>query len=336
MSDFLKKTLILARKGEPLAYPNPLVGAILVKNGKIIGQGYHKKFGSPHAEVVAINNCVKKGNNPENSTLYVNLEPCSHHGKTPPCTNLIIEKGIKKVVFAVKDPNPKVKGLEVLKKIGIETTYGQLAKTATELNKVFFKYQKTGLPYLTLKIASSYNFKIWSPKITKITGLESQKFTHRLRAKSTSVLTGINTILKDDPLLTTRLVKGENPTPIILDGSLKIPPKSNVLKNKKTIICTEKKSSKKNVLTFTTLSNLKPILKKLATLGHTNILVEGGQKITSSFLQQKLADKIIIFISDKKLGQQGLRAILPKTLPNLKITDIKKIGEDIVMELRNL
>lgn len=333
MSNFLKKTLTLAKKGIPLAYPNPLVGAILVKNGKIIGEGYHKKFGNPHAEVVAINDCIKKGNNPKNGTLYVNLEPCSHYGKTPPCTDLIIKKGIEKVVFAVRDPNPQVKGFEKLKKSGIKTVYGQLTKEATILNKVFFKYQKTGLPYITLKLAVSADLKIWSPKTTKITGLESQKFVHKLRAESTSILTGINTILKDNPLLTTRLIKGRNPTPIILDSKLRIPKTSRILRNKETIICTEKKSSNKNILTFKTLSSLKPILKKLATLGHTNILVEGGQKIASSFIKQKLVDKIIILISDKELGKTGLPAFLEKTLTNLKLTEVKNAGKDTIIEM---
>jgi len=333
MSDFLKKTFKLAKKGIPSAYPKPLVGAILVKNGKIIGQGYHKKFGGPHAEVIAIKNCIKNGNNPKNSTLYVNLEPCSHHGKTPPCTDLIIRKGIKKVVFAVKDPNPKVKGLEQLKKAGVEVDYGQFAREATALNKPFFKYQKTGLPYITLKLATSSDFKIWSSKIKKITGNEAQKFTHKLRSNSTSILTGINTILKDNPWLTTRLVKGNDPTPIILDSSLKIPKNSHVLINKKTIICTEKKSNKENILSFKSLSNLQPVLKKLAKLGHTNILIEGGQRIASSFIKQNLADRIIILISDKKLGKTGLPALMEKTMPNLKIIEIKKIGKDILIEL---
>jgi len=340
---FIKETFAIAKKAKSLTYPNPLVGALLVKNGNIIGEGYHKKYGGPHAEVEAINDCIHKKNSPKGSILYVNLEPCSHHGKTPPCTELIIRSGIKKVVFSLVDPNPKVNGIEELKKAGVETICGILEKEARELNKAFFKYQETAMPFVTLKIASSIDFKIWSPTITKITGKISQKFTHGLRSKSTSVLTGIGTILKDNPYLTVRLVKGKNPTPIILDSTLRIPLTSNVLKQKNAIICTTiSKSPKKTqlenlgikILTFKTLSNLKPILKKLANLGHINILIEGGQKIISSFLKQNLADEIMLFIANKKLDNNGLEAVLPKSLSTLQIKAFKKLGRDILIIIK--
>jgi diaminohydroxyphosphoribosylaminopyrimidine deaminase/5-amino-6-(5-phosphoribosylamino)uracil reductase len=341
---FIRETFTIAKKAKSLTYPNPLVGALLIKNNEIIGEGYHKKYGGPHAEVEAINDCLHKGNSPKDSTLYVSLEPCSHHGKTPPCTDLIIKSGIKKVVFPFMDPNPKVNGLEELKKAGIETTCGILAHQARSFNQAFLKHQTTGMPFVTLKIASSIDFKIWSPEITKITGLESQKFVHELRSKSTSVLTGIGTILKDNPYLTVRLVKGKNPTPVILDSTLKIPLKSNVLKQKNTIICTTIKNSPKKeqlkklgikILTFKTLSNLKPILKKLADLGHINILVEGGQKIINSFINQNLTDRILLLISDIELGEYG-PATLPKSLPNFEITNTKKLKKDIMLELRQI
>lgn len=342
---FIRETFAIAKKAKSLTYPNPLVGALLIKDNEIIGEGYHRKYGDPHAEVEAINNCIRRGNSPKDSTLYVNLEPCSHHGKTPPCTDLIIKNGIKRVVFAIRDPNPKVNGLEELKKAGIETVSGILEKEAQDFNKAFLKHQKTGMPFVTLKIASSIDFKIWSPKITKITGPRSQKFVHKLRSRSTSVLTGIGTILKDNPYLTVRLVKGKNPTPIILDSTLKIPLTSNVLKHKNAIICTTIVASPKKaqleklgikILTFQTLSNLKPILKKLADLGHINILVEGGQKTINSFIEQNLTDRILLLISDVELGKSGLPAILPKSLPNFEITDTKKLGKDIMLNLRQI
>ena len=338
----MRETFALAKKAKSLTYPNPLVGALLIKDSEIIGEGYHKKYGSAHAEVEAINDCIHKGNSPKESTLYVSLEPCSHYGKTPPCTDLIIKSGIKKVVFAMTDPNPKVNGFETLKKAGVEVIRGILEEEAENLNKAFLKFQKTGLPFITLKIASSIDFKIWSPEVTNITGAESQKFVHGLRSRSTSVLTGIGTIKKDNPYLTTRLVKGKNPTPIILDSKLEISPTSNVLRQKNAIICTTvEHSSKKTqleklgarILTFKTLSNLKPILKKLASIGHINILVEGGPKITDSFIKQNMTDRILLLISNIKLGESGLAATFQNSIPNMEIINTRKLGKDIMLEL---
>lgn len=338
MSKYLKKTLELAKKGRGKVSPNPLVGAVLVKNGKIIGQGYHRGFGKPHAEVEAISACK----NHRGATLYVNLEPCSHHGKTPPCTDLIIESGIKEVVCCTRDPNPRVKGLEKLKKAGIKTSVGLLEEEALALNAPFLKYQKTGLPYVTQKIASSSDFKIWSPTCKTITGKMSRAYVHILRSHVDGVIVGINTVLKDNPKLTVRHIKGKNPTRIILDSKLQIPLKSKVLADSNVIICTTvKKSPKKSrleksgatVLTFPTLKKLRPVLKALSSLGKINLLLEGGQKLNTSFLKQNLSDRILLFISDKTLGEKGLEAISKNTLPNLKLTCKTKIGEDTLLEL---
>lgn len=334
---YLEKTIQLAKKGRPYTSPNPLVGAILVKNGKIIDQGYHKGFGKPHAEVEAISKCK----NPRGATLYVNLEPCSHHGKTPPCTDLIIKSGIKEVVCCICDPNPKVKGFQTLKKHGIKVTTGILEKEALELNAPFFKHQKTGLPYITLKIASSIDFKIWSEDCKTITGPMSRKYVHVLRSHVDGVIVGINTVLKDNPQLTVRHLKGRNPTRIILDSKLRIPLKSKVLKDSNVIICTTRAAAKQRlkkknkiekkggqILTFPTLKNLKPVLKRLASLGKINLLVEGGQKLNTSFLKNNLADKILLFISDKTLGPKGLAAFQENSLKNYQLEESLKFGED--------
>ncbi len=313
---YIKQALQLAKKADPS--PNPQVGAILVKNGKIIGQGCHKKYGGPHAEVEAFNSC--KGD-PKGSTLYVTLEPCSHYGKTPPCTDLIIKKKVHEVVIHKLDPNPKVHGIEKLRKAGIK---------ARVLN-----------PYITLKIASSIDFKIWSPTQTKITGKKSRKLAHKMRAKSDAILVGIGTILQDNPRLDVRLVEGPNPAKIILDSHLRIPLNAKVLKEGKTIICTTIKKSQKHtkleklgaqILTFPTLKNLKKVMQKLTSLGYERILVEGGQKISTSFLSSGLVDELKLFIANKKLGETGLETI-SKGLPRLKIKKINKCNSDIVLEI---
>ncbi|EKD48227.1 MAG: hypothetical protein ACD_65C00057G0001 [uncultured bacterium] len=337
---YLAKCLTLAKKGRPITSPNPLVGAVLVKNGKIIGQGYHRSFGKPHAEVEAISSCK----NPRGATLYVNLEPCSHHGKTPPCTDLIIKSGIKEVVYCTRDPNPRMQGSEILKKHGIKTQTGIFEKEARELNAPFFKHQETGLPYITLKIASSMDFKIWSPTCKTITGPMSRKYVHLLRSHADGVIVGINTILKDNPHLTVRHLKGRDPTRIILDGKLRIPLNSHVLSDPNVIICAteaeaKRRLNKKNklekqgikILTFPTLKNLKPILKKLASIGKINILVEGGRQLNTSFLEANLPDKILLFISGKQLGPRGLDAFSGSSLKNYRLKESIKFGGDSLL-----
>ncbi|OIP81408.1 riboflavin biosynthesis protein RibD [Candidatus Peregrinibacteria bacterium CG_4_10_14_3_um_filter_44_21] len=335
---FIETALKLAQKAGPLTYPNPKVGAVIVKNGKIIGRGYHKKFGMPHAEVEAFNNCIM---DPSGGTLYVTLEPCSHHGKTPPCTDLILSKKIKRVVCSSLDPNPKVEGAKILKEAGLEVSIAARNKEAIEINKAFFKYQQTRLPYITLKIASSMDFKIWSPRVAKLTGKKSLKLVHELRAQVTSILVGINTILKDDPKLNVRLVKGRSPAKIILDSKLKVPLKAKALTDKNVIICTEVKSSPKRsqlesmgirILTFPTLQSLRKVMEKLARLGHINILVEGGQRISSSFMAQGLADKLILFVANKSLGGTGLEAITNKSIPAFKLTKVASCEQDTLLE----
>ena len=315
MSKYIKKALDLAQKANP--YPNPQVGAILVKDGKIIGQGMHKKFGGPHAEVEAFHNCKT---DPKGATLYVTLEPCSRYGKTPPCTDLIIKKGIEKVICGRRDPSQE--GAKKLRKAGIKT--------------------RILLPHITLKIASSIDFKIWSPTCTKITGKTSQKYVHKLRAKADAILVGINTILTDNPQLNVRLSQGPNPTKIVLDSKLRIPLKAKILQEGEVIICTTVKSSQKRthleklgtkILTYPNLHNLKPVLTRLTSLSYEKILVEGGQQISSSFLRENLANEVLLFISDKKLGKTGLEAIMPSSLQHLKITKTSKIGKDTLITM---
>lgn len=362
---YMRIAFALAKKGNPS--PNPYVGAVIVRNEKIIGKGYHKKAGMPHAEVKAIANqeevlaSLKKGicSSLENkefakgATMYVNLEPCNHYGRTPPCTDAIIKAGIKKVVFGMNDPNPNVRGggEEELRKNGIEVKKGVLENEAKKLNEVFIKYTKTKMPFVVLKIAMSMDGKIATKTGDSkwITSEKTRKYVHKLRSKYDAILVGINTILKDNPLLTTRINGKKNPIKIILDSKLRIPISANVI-DSNLIMATSKKYNvkKKRILESkgakiivcgknTIL--LKILLRKLGKLGITSVLVEGGSEIHGSFFDEKLVDKIILFYAPKIIGGKEAKiAIGGKGIENMnsaiRIKDLKmkKIDEDFVFE----
>ncbi|MBI3192960.1 MAG: bifunctional diaminohydroxyphosphoribosylaminopyrimidine deaminase/5-amino-6-(5-phosphoribosylamino)uracil reductase RibD, partial [Ignavibacteriae bacterium] len=220
---YIKQCLTLARKGAGSVSPNPMVGCVIVKNGKVIGTGYHQKFGEPHAEVHAINSAKESVNG---ATVYVNLEPCNYFGKTPPCTKLLIKSKIKRVVVGMLDPNLKVsgKGINQLQKAGIEVIAGVLEDEAKKLNEAFTKYIQTNRPFVTLKIAQTLDGKIADKnrKSQWITGAASLKYVHQLRVENDAVLVGAGTIKADDSLLTVREVEGRNPIRIIIDGNFNV------------------------------------------------------------------------------------------------------------------
>ncbi|RKY81423.1 bifunctional diaminohydroxyphosphoribosylaminopyrimidine deaminase/5-amino-6-(5-phosphoribosylamino)uracil reductase RibD, partial [candidate division KSB1 bacterium] len=338
MSDefYMNRALSLAKRGRGFVSPNPLVGAVIVKNGKIISEAYHKKFGSHHAERAAILKC-----NPHDlkgSTLYVNLEPCSHFGKTPPCTQIIISAGIKKVVIGQKDPNPLVngKGIKILQEHGINVKTGVLEKECIELNEVFNKYMLKNEPYITLKIAQTIDGMIATKKgMSKwITCEESRKKVHKLRRDHDAVLVGISTVLTDDPQLTVRKVKGST-CRIILDSKLSIPFNSAVVKSAEsveTIIVTTNDSSrqkesklvsagckvwrvKKNTAGMIDVDEFFILAAKNSI---SSILVEGGRKIFTEFIRLNKFDRLIVFTAPKIFGQ-GISSI-----GNLHITDPEK------------
>jgi diaminohydroxyphosphoribosylaminopyrimidine deaminase/5-amino-6-(5-phosphoribosylamino)uracil reductase len=239
---FMKKTLTLAARGKGRTSPNPLVGAVIVKGGKIIAADYHRKAGTPHAEVLALN---KAGKRAKDATLYVNLEPCCHTEKrTPPCTKAIIRSGIKKVVVAMIDPNPRVSGmgLKELRKSGIETVSGIMEAEAKQLNEAFIKYISKKNPFVILKIAQSLDGKIATARGESkwITGEKAREYVHKLRNEVDAILVGIGTVIKDNPSLDCRIRKGRNPYRIIVDSNLQIPLNAKVLKHGdgKTIIAT--------------------------------------------------------------------------------------------------
>ena len=320
---YLKKCLILAKKGEGRVAPNPMVGAILVYKDTIIGEGYHKSFGKPHAEVNAIKNAIKNGHASllVSSTLYVNLEPCSHFGKTPPCIYAIIENKTPHVVIAMQDPNPKVagNGIKKLKKAKIKVELIELPE-AKDLNKIFIKNIITGLPYIHLKYALTKNNKFTSKKgtRTKITTKEQDIEVHRLRAQYDAILVGKNTIIIDNPKLTCRLKKltngkenGKNPIRIILDTH------ANLLTNKKfrdfhifnqksqTIIATTNstittKGIPKHIKILICDPSpsgieLEDLLKKLYSNNIFSILIEGGKEVINSFNKANLTDEQTVY-----------------------------------------
>lgn len=354
---YILLALEIAKKGIGEVSPNPLVGCILVKNDRIIGAGYHHKFGANHAEINAIENAKESV---DGSTLFVNLEPCSHYGKTPPCVDQIIEKKIKRVVIGTLDMNPLVSGngVKKLKSAGIDVKVGVLENDCVNLNKFFFKYITSKTPYVSLKAAQTLDGRIADSKGGSqwITSMQSRKFVHKLRANYDAVLVGAGTVAKDDPSLTVRLTDGRNPRRIILDStlSLKIDKKLFIRNSdRKTILITSKNNKeKRKVKKLETLGvhvlfaktdkdgnlNLKNVLKELAKNNIASVLVEGGSRVFSSFVRSGYYDDIFLFISPKIIGE-GIPVVgnigikdIKRTL-NVKIKSYDLIGDDLLLRL---
>ena len=356
---FMRQALRLARRGLGKVSPNPLVGAVIVKGGRVIARGYHKYFGGDHAEVDALK---KAEEDVSGSTLYVTLEPCRHWGKTPPCVDAIIKSKIARVFVGMLDPFPEMQGksIELLNKHGIETVVGVMEADCRALNEVYLRWVTAGRPYVTVKWAQTLDGKIATAQGRSrwISSPASLKLAHKLRATHDAILVGVNTVLKDDPELTPRLVKGQNPVRVVLDSKLRIPLGSIGLANQdkaKTLIAAtpaapeEKLAALKKVgievLTLPPDSaghvDLKALLKTLAQRQISSVLVEGGAGVITSFLRLGLADKIICIIAPKLMGAGT------SPLADLNITDVSQAlkltftkvyrsGEDIVVEVNIL
>ncbi len=320
---YMKRAIKLARKGEGRTSPNPLVGAVLVKDGRIIGEGYHRYYGGNHAEVEAINSAKESV---KGATIYVNLEPCSHYGKTPPCALMLIEKGVIRVVIGMTDPNPKVagEGIKILEDSGIEVVVGILEKEAKDLNEVFIKYITKGIPFIYLKYAMTLDGKIAS--ITGdskwISNDKSRQEVHKLRNRVGSIMVGINTVITDDPSLTTRIndngIKGENPIRIIVDSNCRIPATAKVLEIEseiKTIVAVKKDADQLRIEAIEKTGaevlvvdekdgrvDLKSLTKLLGNRGIDSILIEGGAELIYSALENELVDKVQVYIAPKIIG----------------------------------
>ncbi|XJZ28827.1 bifunctional diaminohydroxyphosphoribosylaminopyrimidine deaminase/5-amino-6-(5-phosphoribosylamino)uracil reductase RibD [Bacillota bacterium Lsc_1132] len=350
-ADYMSLAINLARATTGQTSPNPVVGAVVVKNHQIVGMGAHLKAGEPHAEVHAIQMAGEKANG---ATLYVTLEPCSHFGKTPPCSNLVISAGIKKVFVATTDPNPQVAGTGIkrMRHAGIEVEIGLLEKEARELNKVFFYHIQTGLPYVTLKSAASLDGK--TATVTGeskwITGEAARADVHQLRHEHDAILVGVNTVLKDDPSLTTRLADGgKNPIRVVLDTNLRMPLNAKVIQDRQapTWIVTGTDVSKERQQLFEHAGIklikmpqqqilVKELLPVLGELGITSLFVEGGAEVNGSFLQDGAFQQLIVYIGAKLIGGRNAPtsfagegiATIADAIP-LKIKSVQMIGGDI-------
>ena len=355
----MKLALELAKKGIGKVHPNPMVGAVIVKDGKILGQGYHKKCGEGHAEVNAFKDAEEKNENVEGAEMYVTLEPCSHFGKTPPCADKIIEKKISKVFIGTLDPNPLVagRGVKKLKDAGIYVEYGILESECYKLNEVFMKYIVKKEPFVVMKTGMSLDGKIatYSGESKWITEERSREDVHNLRNELTGIMVGINTVLKDNPQLTCRVNGGRNPIRIIVDSTLKIPIDCkivNTAKEVETIIATTDKANldkinsleDKGVKIIVVPSkngkvNLKELMIALGNLKIDSILLEGGGTLNFSALEEGIVDKVKIYIAPKIIGGKDSKTpIEGKGIDNLKdafkITNlsVSTIGEDILVE----
>ena len=353
----MKKALSLARRGEGKVSPNPMVGAVIVKNGRIIGRGYHRRFGAPHAEVAALK---EAGDSARGGTLYLNLEPCTHFGKTPPCVDEIIKQGIKEVVVAMKDPNPlnNGKGVRKLRRAGIKVKVGILAQEASRLNETFIKWIKEGIPFVSIKIAQTLDGKIAtkSGRSRWITSPEARGFVHCLRASSDCIIVGANTILKDNPLLTARpKERGDfnQPLRVVLDSKLRIPFNAKVYNGKaRTLIAATtdapikkvERLKKKGVKVLPLRPkkgrvSLRPLLKSLARMGIASVLVEGGGETIASFLKEGLVDRFYFFIAPKIIGGrdsvtscEGRGVDILSRAYRLDDLSIERIGRDILIK----
>ena len=323
---YMRRALSLARRGESWVSPNPMVGAVIVRKNRIIGEGYHKRFGDNHAEI----NAIARSSEPiTGATIYVNLEPCAHFGKTPPCIDRLISHKPARVVIGTADPNPLVsgRGIDALTRHGIKTTTGVLAEECRRLNERFFTFIQTGVPFITVKFAQTLDGRIatWTGQSRWISSEKSLKFAHKLRSSHDAVLIGVNTLIRDDPELTVRLIRGKNPLRIIVDSSLRIPLTAHVLKNQDragTLIATtargdsekRKRLSEMGVETMvidednTHRVDLKKLLVALGKRNISSVLVEGGATIITSMLRENLPDRVVIVVAPRILGK-GIEAV---------------------------
>ncbi|RXJ03853.1 bifunctional diaminohydroxyphosphoribosylaminopyrimidine deaminase/5-amino-6-(5-phosphoribosylamino)uracil reductase RibD [Anaerobacillus alkaliphilus] len=348
---YMSLALDLARNTLGQTSPNPVVGSVVVNNGEIVGMGAHLKAGTEHAEVHAL---TMAGSRAKGGTIYVTLEPCSHHGRTPPCADLIIERGIKRVVIACLDPNPLVsgKGVEKLKKANIEVEIGVHEALALELNKVFFHHIKTKKPFVTLKTATSLDGKIATStgESKWITGPIAREDVHQLRHEHDGILVGVGTVLADNPSLTTRRsVGGKNPIRIILDHYLRTPLNANVVTDKiaetwivtTDLASTEKRSEleRMNVKVLTLHEQrikIEELLTLLGKMGVTSLFVEGGSSVNDSFLRSRYINEVITYIAPKLIGGKdaptsfsGIGHPSMTDVLQLSIKEVKQLGDDL-------
>lgn len=358
---FMKRAIELAKQGSGWTAPNPLVGAVVVKNGRVIGEGYHRKYGELHAERNALAACSE---DPAGATLYVTLEPCCHYGKTPPCTEIIIEKKIAKVVIGSRDPNPKVagKGARILREHGIEVVEDYMREACDALNPVFFHYITTKTPYVVLKFAMTLDGKIATRTGASkwITGEAARNHVHQLRGRYAGILAGIGTVLADDPMLNCRIDGAHQPLRIILDSHLRIPMGSRLVRSAKEypllIVCNESNRDREEgasriqkleeagakVWTLPEKNghpDLNVLMQRLGEEKIDSVLIEGGGTVNEAALKAHIVHHVYAYIAPKIFGGEdaktpvegsGIR--LPQECANLRLAKITVLLNDMLLE----
>ncbi len=349
--DYIRRTIRLAKKAAGRTSPNPMVGAIIVKAGRIIAEDFHRAPGTPHAEALVL---AEAGSRAKGSVLYVNLEPCCHTNKrTPPCTRAIIATGVKKVVVAMEDPNPQVsgKGVKKLRNAGIEVVTGVLDDEAGRLNEAYLKFITKRIPFVTLKIAMTLDGKIAMPSGESkwITGERSRRYVHGMRSSVDAVITAIGTVLADDPELTARFRGAKNPMRVVIDPELKIPENARILDvPPETVIVTGEEKSKRldelrskgvKLLLYKERLSLQWLMQRLGAMDVTSVMIEGGSSLASHALEDGVVDKVVFFIAPKIIGgRDSFPAVGGRACASLsdayRLRDIKvrTIGEDILVE----
>ena len=354
---YMRMALDLAIKGRGWVSPNPVVGAVIVRDdGAVIGEGYHERYGDLHAERNALKNCMEP---PAGATMYVTLEPCCHHGRQPPCTDAILEAGIRRVVVGSSDPNPLVagKGIRILRDHGVEVTQGVLKNECDSINEIFFHYIQTGTPYVVMKYAMTLDGKIaaYTGKSRWITGEEAREHVHAMRGNLFGIMAGVGTVLADDPLLTCRLPGARNPVRIICDTNLRTPMTSKIAATAAevpTIIATasqdqeairgfEEKGCRIMQVSKTESGSidLRELMKKLGSEKIDSILLEGGGTLNWSALESGIVNRVMAYVSPKLFGGQdaktpveGQGVTAPPFGFHLKNTSVTRLGEDFLIE----
>lgn len=354
----MRTALELAAGGAGWVSPNPLVGCVIVKDGDVVGRGYHQRFGGPHAEVYALREAASRA---RGAALYVTLEPCCHTGKTPPCVAAILRAQVGRVVVAMRDPNPQVdgSGLARLESAGIEVTVGVCEAEARRLNEAFVKYIVTRRPFVTTKSAITLDGKIATRSGASrwITSEAARAAGHHLRHANDAILVGIGTVLQDDPQLTTRLPgqRGANPLRVVVDSSLRLPPRAQVAQvaeDRRTLMVTTDQAADAKVQALRQRGveviclqdggdgrvNLDALCAVLGERGVASVLVEGGSLLTAALLERRLVDKMVFFVAPKIIGGDGISVFGPCGVDTmaevLSLRDLtsRQIGDDIILE----
>ena len=351
----MARAISLARNGLGRTSPNPLVGAVIVRDGRIVAEGWHRKAGTPHAEIHALN---MAGELARGATVYVSLEPCAHYGRTGPCAKALVEAGVSRVVVAMMDPNPKVagKGIAILQEAGIEVTTGVLEQEARQLNEVFLKWMTTGLPFVALKTAMTLDGKIATAagQSQWITNEASRYETHRLRDIYDGILVGINTALADNPSLTTRLkeYQGRNPVRIVVDSRARLPLTAKLVTDgaARTIVAVTEQAPAERVEALRSAGveiivagssnhvDMQSLMEQLGAMKISSVLVEGGGSVNFSLLQAGLVDRVYAFIAPKLVG--GRDALTPvegegfqelDRAVELENIQLRQLGSDVLL-----